>query len=261
MYGSEKCITKCCGNDVTCNETSREWNHKWLYFSNALYIIFAIVVIASGIANLTAIQLMELFPFTRDIIEGMISLLFFLLIAACAGICGTRSRSKPTLVAWLFLLILICVSEIIVAVLLQVNFSASTFDKYSETQFLANWKVLVEKAETDSEYLEWIQEQQDLGTCCGWLDSSDAEENPAYLSCDTSYTAVCSDYFSENFSTKFGDFQTISLALAIVQVCMATGTFAIICRLKEFYKSEEVDFGDYVHVPFGKIKRVEDLIG
>ncbi|GMH48609.1 hypothetical protein TL16_g00329 [Triparma laevis f. inornata] len=261
MIGSEICITKCCGTDVTCNETSREWNHKWLYFSNVVYVVFALIIIVVGSTNLAESQLMELFPFAGEIITGMMSLSFFLLLSGCLGALGTKARSKSTLVTWLFLLMLICIAQIIVSVLLQVNFGEDTFDQYSETQFLANWVKLVEKAENDEEYLTWIQDQQTLGTCCGWLSASDVSENPSYLNCDSGYTVVCADYFSDNFSSKFGDFQVIAVALSSVTLCMVVGTFALICRLKEFYKSENVDFGDYVHVPFGKIKRVEDLVG
>ena len=40
---------------------------------------------------------------------------------------------------------------------------------------------------------------------------------------------------------------------------MIVGCMGMVCRMKKFYKKEVVDFGDYGHVVFGKVKRVEDL--
>jgi len=50
--GGEQCTTSCCGTDVTMNETSREVNHKFLYFSNVLYILFSVVILVVGASNL-----------------------------------------------------------------------------------------------------------------------------------------------------------------------------------------------------------------
>ena len=52
MLGSETCVTNCCGTDVTCNETSRTQNHRFLYFNAFLYVVIAIVVITIGSQNL-----------------------------------------------------------------------------------------------------------------------------------------------------------------------------------------------------------------
>jgi hypothetical protein len=155
--------------------------------------------------------------------------------------------------------VILTIAEIIAAAVLQTNVSEEEFEKYTDTQFIENWKDLVEEAETNSDTLEWVKEVQVEGVCCGWKDASDATENPAYLECDESYEVVCSDYFKENFSAQFGSLSDVSLGLSIVQLILMISTFALICRLKEFYKSENIDFGDYVHVPFGKARNLQDL--
>ena len=133
---------------------------------------------------------------------------------------------------------------------------------YKKGEFLQNWEQLVEDAETDEATMTWITDTQTTGECCGWLDADSSTENPAYLNCDSSTnTEVCSDYFKENMSSLFGSFETIAVALASVQFVMVFVTFVLICRLKEFYEAETVNYGDFIKVPFNKIKNVDDLLG
>ena len=128
------------------------------------------------------------------------------------------------------------------------------------TSFLANWKSLVSDAETDTETLSWVQSVQNSGSCCGWLDSGDATENPSWLSCPTSNPATCSTYFRSSFGSQFGNLEVVAISLSAVQLALVSTTYALICRLKEFYKSEDIDYGDYVHVPFGKVRSIDDLL-
>lgn len=54
--------------------------------------------------------------------------------------------------------------------------------------------------------------------------------------------------------------QTVMIALSVVQLVVNVTTYALVCRLKEFYKSEDIDYGDYIHVPFGKIRTLDDMM-
>jgi hypothetical protein len=256
---TERCTATCFGKDIEMTETSREQNHKFLYLTNGIYIAFSIVILASAGTSLDSPELMKLFPFSYNVIVGLICLGTFTMVAGLLGLYGTYSRAKGVLVVWLCMTVALTVSEIVAAALMQVSLSVEEFTKYEDTLFLQNWKDLALDAKTDTDTKEWMQNIQTEGVCCGWLDSTDAEENPAYLSCDASYTITCNEYFRENLSSSFGSLQDVSLALSIVQLLLMISTFALICRLKEFYKSEKIDFGDYTHVPFGKIQNLGDL--
>ena len=239
-------------------ETSREQNHKFLYATNGLYIVFSIIILASAASALDNTELMKLFPFSYNVIVGLICLGSFCMLAGILGIYGTVTRAKGVLVIWLCMLFVLTVSEIVAAALMQLQLSVEEYSKY-EDAYNENWKELALDAKKDADIKEWMQTTQTDGECCGWLDASDADENPSYLECDTSYTLTCSEYFKENLSSSFGSLQDVSLALSIVQLLLMISTFALICRLKEFYKSEKIDFGDYVHVPFGKVRNLGDL--
>ena len=71
MIGSERCVTNCCGTDITCNETSRTQNHNFLYFTNLVYLVFAFVLVISSEIQLADTHLMVLFPFTKSILTGV----------------------------------------------------------------------------------------------------------------------------------------------------------------------------------------------
>jgi len=90
------------------------------------------------------------------------------------------------------------------------------------------------------------------------MDVNSPAENPAWMACDAATTYTCNEYFRDTLSSQFGSLQNVTLALSIVQLVLMISTFALICRLKEFYKSENIDFGDYVHVPFG-VRSLQDL--
>ena len=137
--------------------------------------------------------------------------------------------------------------------------SYENFDSSVSTTLLRNWNKLVGQAEENEEDKLWVQEVQEEGLCCGWIDPTNAEENPAYLECDPSYTDGCSVFFREEVGSKLGSIQTITLSLSIIQLLIMIATFALICRLKQFYKSEVIDFGDYTHIPMGQIKNLDDL--
>ena len=62
-------------------------------------------------------------------------------------------------------------------------------------------------------------------------------------------------------SSTFGSFETIAVVLTSVQLVSLFLTFVLVCRLKEFYQGESIDFGDYIKVPFNKAKTVHDLVG
>mmetsp|Transcript_13429 Transcript_13429/g.26680 ORF Transcript_13429/g.26680 Transcript_13429/m.26680 type:complete len:261 (-) Transcript_13429:49-831(-) len=260
MIGSETCVTNCCGTDITCNETSRTQNHKFLYFTGLLYVVIAIVVITIGSQNLLDGHLLELFPYSTPIIITCNSLAGLLVLLSIVGIVATRNRYKHVLVLWLFLNTILSVTEIITASMLQTTLSDSEFDAYVSTSYLQNWKTLVASAETDSSALSWVQSAQNSGSCCGWLDSTDVSENPAWLNCPTTNAAVCSTYFKSNISSLFGHMQTVMIALSVVQLVVNVTTYALVCRLKEFYKSEDIDYGDYIHVPFGKVRTLDDMM-
>jgi len=203
---------------------------------------------------------MQLFPFTRQVTIGLVSLGSITLVSGIIGLYGTFTRSKHILAVWLVLTVMLTVAEIVAAAVLQENLSTAEYDKFTETQFVENWKSLVADAQTDADKLEWIKETQDEGKCCGWLDASNVDENPAWVDCDAAAVSLtCSDYFRGALGSQFGNVQDITLGLSIVQLVLMITTFALICRLKEFYKSELVDFGDYVHVPFGKVRNLGDL--
>ena len=165
------------------------------------------------------------------------------------------------MIFWCLIIICVTIAEIIIAAVMIRALSIDTFDYYTETTFLANWKSLVKSAETDTEDLEWIQGIQTEGTCCGWLDVSDVEENPTYLECDSSYTTTCSVFFKDAITSHFGSLQGIALAISILQLIFIVTVVTFICRFKEFYKGENIDFGDYKHIPYGsKAKSIDDLI-
>lgn len=159
------------------------------------------------------------------------------------------------------MIILVTISEIIIASVMVSSLSNNTYDRYVGTTFLANWKALVAKAETNAEDLAWIKGIQTEGACCGWQDAGDVDENPAWTECGTSYTTICSAFFKDVITSKFGSLQSIAMAIAIIQLLLISTVLGTICRFKEFYKGEKIDFGDYKHVPYGgRIKTLEELI-
>lgn len=243
------------------NETSRETNHKFLYGVNFIYFIFGIIMIALAAANLVSSQLMSLFPFVEPTTIATTDMGALMVLASVLGVWGTRRRSKRILILWTIIVICVTIAEIIVASLMTIALSNDTFDDYAGTTFLANWKSLVTSAETNSEDLAWIKEIQIEGTCCGWLDIDDEEENPAYLECDTSYTTTCSVFFKDAITSQLGSLESIALAISILQFLFIVTVITVICRFKEYYKGENMDFGDYKHIPYGsKPKRIEELI-
>mmetsp|Transcript_17699 Transcript_17699/g.36739 ORF Transcript_17699/g.36739 Transcript_17699/m.36739 type:complete len:263 (+) Transcript_17699:104-892(+) len=261
MLGNEKCTAVCCGKEITMNETARETNHKVLYGINLVYSVFGVIMIVLAITNLASTQLMKLFPFVEPVVYASANMGWLMVFSAILGVLGTRWRSKRALICWSLVVILVTIAELIVAAVMVSSLSNDTFDKYSGTTFLANWKALVASAETKSEDLTWIQGIQSEGTCCGWLDVNDADENPSYLDCDVTYTKTCSEFFKDAVTSKFGSLQHIAMAISILQLMIFVFVMSLICRFKEFYKGENIDFGDYKHVPYGgKVKTIDELI-
>jgi len=107
--GTERCTTNCFGNEITMNETSRSQNHKFLYLTNSLYIFFSVAILAVGSVNLDSEQLMELFPFSKRVITGLICLGSFTLVAGVIGLYGTYNRNKVVLVIWIFMTVLLTI--------------------------------------------------------------------------------------------------------------------------------------------------------
>ena len=131
---------------------------------------------------------------------------------------------------------------------------------YGDKLFLKHWVEIVVEAESNTKYLDWIQSIQEDGLCCGWLDETSVEENPSYLECDITNEINCFEWVSENIDQYFSYIGILSVLFGTVGLILVISTFALICRLKEFYATTKPDFGDYVHIPNGgKMRNVRDL--
>jgi hypothetical protein len=138
--------------------------------------------------------------------------------------------------------------------------SNGEFVNRKDVEFLANWISIVATAETNTADLEWIQDINTELECCGWIDANSEAENPAYLDCDaTVNTAICGDVIGENLNDFGGRFGVVAVVLTSLQVASLSVSFALVCRLKQFYHPQTVDYGDYVHLEFGKVKQLDDL--
>jgi hypothetical protein len=82
------------------NETSRSQNHKFLYGTNSLYIVFSLVILGVGANTEGKTEIMQLFPFSKDVIIGLIALGTFTFAAGVMGILGTWYRNRGLLVVW-----------------------------------------------------------------------------------------------------------------------------------------------------------------
>ena len=71
----------------------------------------------------------------------------------------------------------------------------------------------------------------------------------------------CDEYFRDSLVDVFAGLQLLAIIGSSIQLVFMIATFALICRLKEFYRSENISFGDYRHVPFGKVRNLDDLLG
>ena len=265
---TETCVCVCLGNDMTCTETTREANHKALYGVNGLNILFSIIWLAISAGVISETFYMLLFPKIKmcGIINIVLSVLLFLL--SILGIAGTHARNKVAIMWWLLLMAGLLATELIFSINSMGYFTPEEYAINVDSEYLLNWELLVETAKSEvadelaeKPTLDWLQATQVAGACCGWLDAESESENPDLLDCNVDkYDLTCGEYFELNLDVATGGFESIALTFAILSSLMGVASFALVCRLKEFYQSEQIDYGDFIKVPFNQVKNVDDLI-
>ena len=255
-----QCVTTCCGLSMSCTEpTTKEANHKFLYGVNAIYLIFSIVILATSLEAQGYSELIVLFPKIYGYATAEIVFSVLLAAFAALGIWGTNRRNKVAIMWYWTFMVGITIGQIVGSSYAMNYCAPESFDLYYEGEFSKHWKELAETAETDATVKQWFIDTQTAGDCCGWVDDENEEENPSWLSCEGK-SDVCSNYFRDDMCSHFGSFETVALVLASFDMAFVFMTFVLICRLKEFYQAETVDYGDFIKVPFNKVRNIDDLL-
>jgi len=73
---------------------NNRYNHKFLYFVNLLYIVFAVIVLGASVGVTSDTHLITLFPLVSDFAYGFVGLWIALFLIALLGMWGCKERSK-----------------------------------------------------------------------------------------------------------------------------------------------------------------------
>ena len=272
----ETCRSRCCGQDITCTEPTRAMNRKIMYgLSSFQFLLSTLLLIIVGAAScpwneVTGTIMNTLFiPELGNIAVGSFVLAFLLSALASLIALFAYRRGKSPLA--LLLVLQLVLSVLLVGIGGQAVFLSSGSEVLSDTASVYHTHWLRAVAEATSAVadgsgtpgaLAFVHLVQDQGKCCQWLLStevSDIDENPISIGCDGSVnTAPCQEWVAENLGTLSGRLGGTVVGIGVVYVISVMSSFGVLCRIKEMYQSERMDFGDFIDSRNG-IKHISDL--
>lgn len=198
-------------------------SRQLLIFINILFLLASLAIIGVGSYGymesdkvIEQAQLMRLLPL-KSVCIGVIVVGCVLLTFACCGALAAIRRSKGLLMAYSFIVFLVCAGEITAGVLILRADGTGTLDRYIKSEW--------EKESNNDRVLAYQQEFD----CCGWP-GVDAPV-PNRPTCDTSLPN-CRAETLHWIKTKFLPVAIVLLVIAGLQFVALFASCALLCTLK-----------------------------
>lgn len=274
----ETCTSKCCGQNITCSEPTRATNRKIMYgISSFQFFLSTLLLIIVGASSCPwvpvtgAIMNSLIVPSLASIAVGSFALSFLLSFLASLLAFSTHRRAKSSIA--LLLVVQLLLSAILLALGSQAVYISLGSDISSDSDgvYHDRWLAAVGRAEEEESgdgdgggggALAFVRFVQTNGDCCEWGGSTetfDAVENPEAIGCDgVANTEPCREWVADNVARLSGGVGGTVVGITVVYVMSVMSSFGVLCRIKDMYASEKMDFGDFIDSRNG-IKHVTDL--
>ncbi|CAM9521390.1 unnamed protein product [Phaeothamnion confervicola] len=247
--------------------TSPRCNAVYLQALNGLYLLSGIIiVITCGVyLDNTAEQELHLFADVSRMAAAVLATSVALLAATALGVLATARRSHLGVLLHVSVTSLLLVLQIAFAGVMRRRTQADYYDQQADSAYLSHWLWLVERGTSDGATASWLMDLSAKGSCCGWNDAADADQNPAYLGCSTDPSddgeSGCGVYFGQH-PGEAPAIAGMALALSLLQMCGIALGCCLVCRLRPRRRpgTGPGDYDSERHLGFDSADCNEDLL-